>query len=233
MRHPASTTILFLLLCALLGGCAATAPPSGGSWQADLTQVKTGQADLSEQLNRLQNNLVLVEARVQDQEKAIRELQRILGAKKVTSGGEKTEPSPLSPGPSPPSATAEKTASRAATLYLKAFGDYTSGRFQAAVNGFEAFLHGNPDSDYAANAQYWLGECYYSLQQYERAVAELKKVVDSYPRAGRAPDALLGMAKALRKLNRPDRAQQALERLHSRYPDSPAARNAMEPASSP
>jgi tol-pal system protein YbgF len=113
-------------------------------------------------------------------------------------------------------------------IYLQAFADYASGRFERAIDGFQTFLRHYPHNDYAGNAQYWLGECYYSRQEYALAVAAFRKTVESYPQGGKTPDALLKMATALQQMNEAGQAQEALRLLRSRYPDSPAARKSLE-----
>lgn len=225
MRPLVPSSLVILVLGALLGGCAAMAPPTASPTPADLAQLKSGQKDLSTQVSKLRNNLMLVEARLQDQQKTITSLQQALEAKKVTPTGEKTENSGGRGIPASGAATPSKSAASSSEIYLQAFGDYAAGRFQQSVQGFESFLRLHPNSDYAGNAQYWLGECYYSLHRYDRAVEALQKVVDRYPRGSKAPDALLRMADALRKMNQSDRAGQVLEQLRNQYPDSPAARS--------
>jgi len=42
--------------------------------------------------------------------------------------------------------------------YIKAFGLYSANNFPSAIEAFESFLRNNPQSDYAANAVYWIGE---------------------------------------------------------------------------
>ncbi len=118
-------------------------------------------------------------------------------------------------------------------IYLKAFSDYASGRFQEAISGFDSFLRLYPDSDFAGNAQYWLGECFYSLQQYPRAVEAFDKAVKNYPQGHKTPEALLKMAAAQQQMNQQKQAAEALRLLQERYPDSPAAKKAREAAGPP
>ena len=111
---------------------------------------------------------------------------------------------------------------------MQAFADYASGRFAQAIDGFKAFLRHYPNNDYAGNAQYWLGECYFARQEYGLAVSSFRKTVEAYPQGGKSPDALLKMSTALQLMNEPDQAQAALRLLRSRYPDSRAARQSLE-----
>jgi tol-pal system protein YbgF len=225
MKKPIAWIVLGLAL--VTAGCALPPPEAKKDVVAqDLAQLKAGQKDLSGEVSRLRDNLVLFEARLQDQQKGIEELRQALVAQKVTSSREKT--SELPPSPAVPPGEKEKKELSPTEIYLKAFANYASGRFQEAISGFETFLSRYPDSDFASNAQYWLGECYYSLQQYPRAVEEFGKAVKNYPQGGKAPDAMFKMAATLQQMNQEERAAETLRLLQQRYPDSPAAHKARE-----
>ena len=58
-------------------------------------------------------------------------------------------------------------------VYLQAFGDYASGRYQIATHGFETFLQRFPNNSYASNAQFWLSDCHFNQQQYALAIQEV------------------------------------------------------------
>jgi tol-pal system protein YbgF len=159
-----------------------------------------------------------LENRIQVQQNPT-DTQRFAGAaQKVTPAGQKTEFSE--------DTTLKDDRTSPTELYLKAFADYASGRYSQAIKGFESFVRNYPSSDYAGNAQYWLGECYYALENFEQAVRELEKVEKLYPGNSKGPDALLKMVPALRKLNRFERAREVTDDLLRRFPDSTAAQKA-------
>jgi tol-pal system protein YbgF len=113
-------------------------------------------------------------------------------------------------------------------VYLQAFGDYASGRYQAAIHGFETFLQRFPNNSYASNAQFWLGDCYFNQQQYPLAIQEFEFVLNNYPSAAKSPDALLKIAMAQLQLGATDEALQAINSLNQRYPKSTATQKAQE-----
>lgn len=207
------------MLCA---GCAITPPASPTGYDAAVASLQNNLETQGRLIGDLTLRIDGMEQRLTDQQKQLQALQTALAAQKVTSIGENTALPVHTPG----SGTVQPPASPTET-YLKAFGDYTSGRYNQAIEGFETFLKYFPANNYAGNAQFWLGECYYRLGQYDRAVGAYQKVVDNYPLSGKAPDALLRMAPALRQLNQYEKARQALQTLQQRYPDSAAARKAM------
>jgi len=224
MRHSFTSLAAAMLAGLLTAACAVTPPPVDLTpIKAEMSRLAGSQEDLSARVERLQTNLTLAEARLQDQQKLIDELRRTSSTQMVTPAGEKTVAAGGAPTP------AEETGvPRSPTeVYLQAFADYASGRFDRAITGFETFLRHFPNNDYAGNAQYWLGECYYSRQDYARAVTEFRKTVENYPQGAKAPEALLKMAAALRQMNDTARAEEALQLLRGRYPESAAAQKAM------
>lgn len=112
--------------------------------------------------------------------------------------------------------------------YLKAFGLYSANNFAAAVDSFEAFIKANPESDYVANALYWIGECHYSLSDLPRAKDAFFKVAGSYPNSPKAPDSLLKLGYTLAAMKEKEKASAIFESLIKSYPSSPAAIKARE-----
>lgn len=112
--------------------------------------------------------------------------------------------------------------------YLKAFGLYSANNFANAIAAFEVFLKNNPQSDYAANALYWIGECHYSLSDLPKAKDIFFKVAGNYPHSSKAPDALLKLGYSLAAMKEKDKANAIFESLIKSYPSSPAATKARE-----
>lgn len=112
--------------------------------------------------------------------------------------------------------------------YLTAFGLYSANNFQRAVEAFQTFLTNNPQSDYAANAVYWIGECHYSLSDLTKAKEAFLKVTESYPKSTKTPDALLKLGYTLAALKEKEKATAIFEKIITSYPSSPAATKARE-----
>ena len=112
--------------------------------------------------------------------------------------------------------------------YVKAFGLYSANNFVGAIEAFEAYLVHAPQSDYAANATYWIGECHYSLSDLPKSLIFFQKVVDTFPKSAKAPDALLKLGYAQSALKERDKARKTFEYLVKTYPSSPAAAKARE-----
>ena len=73
------------------------------------------------------------------------------------------------------------------------------------------FVRRYPDSGYAANAQYWLGNAYYAQRDYKNAIAAQEVVVSNYQDSPKAPDAMLNIASSYTELKDKKNAKKALQ----------------------
>jgi tol-pal system protein YbgF len=112
--------------------------------------------------------------------------------------------------------------------YVKAFGLYSANNFAAAIEAFESFMKQHPQSDYAANALYWIGECHYSLSDMPKAKEAFFKVAGSYPSSPKVPDSLLKLGYTLTAMKEKEKALAIYDSLIKSYPSSPAAAKARE-----
>ena len=111
------------------------------------------------------------------------------------SSSEVTVPAPPTPVP----------AGNPIETYNAALRDYQRSNFDLAIEGFQEFLQGNPRSDLADNAAYWIGESLFSQKKYRDAIQQFDSVVNNYPRSEKVPGALL--KKGFAYINVGERAQ--------------------------
>ena len=107
--------------------------------------------------------------------------------------------------------------------YQKAYGTFKKGDYSLALKLFEAFLRTYPQSEYADNAQYWIGECYHQQGDYERAILEYEKVLTKYPNGDKVPSALLKQGFAFLNLGDRVDAKLLFQKVIKEYPQSPQA----------
>jgi len=107
--------------------------------------------------------------------------------------------------------------------YQQAVDTLRAGRNQEAVTALQDFLARYPGSQYAGNAQYWLGESNYVMKRYPEAVAEFDKVVKLYPDSGKVPDAMLKLGFSQFELGQQEQASATLRSIIEQYPKSTAA----------
>jgi tol-pal system protein YbgF len=102
------------------------------------------------------------------------------------------------------------------------------GRYNDAAAAFQSFLREYPDSSYADNAQYWLGEVYYVTRQFQPALSEFDKVITVYPGSAKAADAKLKMGYIQYELKDWGKARGLLNDVVKAYPGTTSARLAQE-----
>jgi tol-pal system protein YbgF len=112
--------------------------------------------------------------------------------------------------------------------YQAAFALLKDSQYDKAVAAFEQFLTSFPDSPFAENAQYWLGEAYYVNKDFTTSLAAFQRVVDKYPQSRKVPDALLKIGYCRYELKQPDQAKAVLTDVAARFADTPAGHLAQQ-----
>lgn len=108
--------------------------------------------------------------------------------------------------------------------YRSAFNLLKEGRYNRSIKSFTAFLAKYPQSTYADNAQYWLGEANYVSRKYKNAVTEFGKVIASFPDSPKLPDAMLKLGFTHYELKQWAKAREMLEAVMQNYPKNSAAK---------
>ncbi|MBN1296333.1 tol-pal system protein YbgF [bacterium] len=122
---------------------------------------------------------------------------------------------------------------RPEVVYQTAYNDYVSRNYDLAVLEFQSFLAAFPDSDLADNAQYWIGECFYSQQRFDEALTEFGKVIQRYPSGDKFVPATLKKGLCMIESGNVHDGQVILEKLIEDYPYSTEARIAKDRLENP
>ena len=174
-------------------------------------------ADTNLQLRQLEERLTMLLAQLEEQGVRYERMRRGGGdarpAAADTSAGASGSPST---GDSP------------RNLFDAAQRDFNRGNYQLAIAGFDDFLKLAPESQLADNAQYWKGECYYSLGDMDRAIQELLKVRDIYPKGDAVAEATLKVGYAFLRNEDPATAKRYFETVTREFPSSEEATLAQE-----
>ena len=117
---------------------------------------------------------------------------------------------PLAPGTSP------------TQLWDLAWGDYTSGQYDLAIQGFESYLRYFPKSDRAADAQVKIGQSHYMAGNKAKALEAFDKAIRDYPGNRALAEAYVRKGVVLVDLRQPDRARDAFEYVIRTYPPDSA-----------
>lgn len=112
---------------------------------------------------------------------------------------------------------------------------YTTGRDQllrgataTARMTFQELITNYPQSDYAADAQFWIAESLAKENNVPAADAAYAAVVSAYPTSAKAPTALYKRAQLVLKLGNTTQARQLFEQVVAKYPRSDEAELATE-----
>jgi len=128
------------------------------------------------------------------------------------------------PAPDAEARPAAQSPAAEKAMYDQAFQALKELRYADAAEGFQAFLDQYPESEYADNAQYWLGESYYVTRNYEIALEAFQTLLDDYPQSLKVPDSLLKVGYTHYELKQWDLARAALTQVQEQYPDTTVAR---------
>lgn len=113
-------------------------------------------------------------------------------------------------------------------LYSQAYADFARGNYDLAMQGFAEYLRAYPGTDFADNAQYWIGECQYGKKLYSEAIDAWNLLLKDFPSSDKVPDARVKKGMALERLGRRSQALVEYRFVVDRYPTSQAARIARE-----
>ena len=186
----------------------------------------SSERDLNEQEN-LKMFLTEMDRRLNTEEKKTRELYTYLGLEPSAQASQ--EKTSKEPAPAPVSQAEEKKPEPSVTvppdqkLYDLNLALYREEKFNEAISGFKNFLSKYPKSDLADNAQFWIGECYMSLGQFEQAILAYQDVMKKYGKGNKIPSSMLRQAIAFYEIKDKTSAKLLLNKLIKQYPKSKEA----------
>lgn len=211
-----SSFLCLAVIPALAAGCATRADFE--RVRRDQQEMRALLADTQVAVDKLNRRMDTMraggdEAEISRTNQAIKRLEsRVAALEARSSGPVAALPTPVSvEAPAAPAQSGPSLKTEAATIALRreqerlATGNldetyrrgmelYRQGQPEQSVEQFREFLRTNPKSDLADDAQFWIGEVYYSQGDYNRSIIELNEVLLKYPQGDRVPSALLALA---------------------------------------
>jgi len=168
---------------------------------------------LEAKVKRLERELAEKEVVIADLRKDLEEKDRRLTALQTQAlAGKSTTPQPAASSSSAASGSFKSRYNRALELYK-------ARRYKDAIAAFSELLAENPNHSLSDNCQYWIGEAYYGLGNFEQAIAEFEKVY-SYPNSNKLDDAIIKLGVTYLKLGNREAARSQFEQLIANYPKS-------------
>lgn len=235
--HRSSRIRAGLALCALAGFAVACATPAEmRKLDRRLTDLErkggpggeSGRgrlADLGAQVTELQNSVDALNGRLEAMERNVQlALEEAQSARSEAYQGA----APTAPGGAAPAAPGAGSApdakvSAEVQSYRDAYAAWRAGDAQACIDQFGKFLQTYPASEYADDATYWLGDCYFKQGNFSAAVLRFDDVARQYPEGNKAADALYRQGEALLRMGHGTAAGNAFEKVLRDYPDSARA----------
>ncbi|SDZ91234.1 tol-pal system protein YbgF [Desulfuromusa kysingii] len=226
-RLLSSLTIKILLSSGLLLLLSSCAPAPGlapsGALKSQLNEIKQQQQTQADQLQQLQKELTQLQEQLLTQNILTATKQPGLyipdQLKQPTVSNMPPAETPLSPAENQEIVAVAASASS----YLAAFSNLAAGHWSAAEAGFQDFLRNFPNHQYSPNARYWLANAQFSQGKMNRAITNLQLIIADPTAQAKTPAALVQLAQIYRQEGQPIQADNILEQLRNRYPESPEA----------
>jgi len=218
---------------AYAGGAATAAPSAQGELFNQLQQMQDQIAQQQGVIEVLQNDISQMK---QENLERYQDLDRRIGTgvtpaatpDNSSAGGAASATGGAAAGAGAasqaPAASSEPGDPAKEKLYYDAAFDLIKAKdFDKASKAFTAFLGRYPNSQYAGNAQYWLGEVNLAKGDLQGAGQAFAKVSQLYPKHAKVPDSLYKLADVERRLGHTDKVKGILQQVVAQYPGTSAA----------
>jgi tol-pal system protein YbgF len=185
--------------------------------QQDLASSNARFDAMTSQMQALSESLEEAKARLAKLSEQMAQTQNILQTLPAQSN-----PTPgTTPGsPGAPPAPGAPPVPDADSLYSQGLSYYNGGQWDLSIQAFQDYLKYYKDTDRASNAQFYIGECYYSQGDYNRAIAAYDLCSEKYPTGNKAAAAQLKKGFSLLALDQKTAGIRELRSLLQRFPDS-------------
>ncbi|MCY3773948.1 MAG: tol-pal system protein YbgF [Gemmatimonadetes bacterium] len=170
-------------------------------------------ADMGQRISGLENRLQILTTRITESDRQFSALVRRLERIQVQlSATERPDTSALASGSFDPG-----------ELYDLGLRDYQRGNYDVAVRQFTQYIEYFPDSDLADDAQYYIGDCYYTQSLYTQALDAYEMLLNAHPDGNKVPATLLKIAFIKVARAELSEARSYLERVTGEFPDTEEA----------
>ena len=184
------------------------------------TRLLRGEADIQSELRSVQTELAQLRSKVEDSTYGVSQLSQRLAS---TNQELETLRTTLQPPELPSISRSEAEVASPEELYQAAYNDFLRGSYDLALLGFRQYVDSHPTTELADNALYWIGECYFSQENYRQAIQEFSQVEARYPGSERMASVLLRKGYAHLQLGEASQAMLLLTEVVEKYPRSDEA----------
>jgi tol-pal system protein YbgF len=138
-------------------------------------------------------------------------------------------PSALSPNGAPGATEAQAgppPGLSAETAYTNGYRDYLGGKYDLAMQEFTDYLKYFSNTQFASNAQFYIGDLYYKRQDYPNSLQAFDNVLERFPDGSKTADAHYMKGVVLMALGRNDSAAREFRDVYTSYPETDLAAKA-------
>jgi tol-pal system protein YbgF len=131
-------------------------------------------------------------------------------------------------GPQPSNGTVPKSSADCIALYDDAFILVHGSKYDQAVTAFRNFLDSCPANENAANAHFWIGDCYYSQEKYIDAVKSFEYVLDHYTETSIVRKTMYKLGRSKQELGKKEEARKIYKKIVADHKGTLEARQSEE-----
>jgi tol-pal system protein YbgF len=180
-------------------------------FRSNIEQSKKLNADMADYVDGLDQRMSMVEARLTD---AVTLLNRASAALESRGGRVPANSS----GDTAKADTANVDSGiDCRKIYNSAYSDMVKERYDMAIGGFRNYIENCSNTALADNAQYFIGESYFSMKQYEKAQKAFETMIEQYPSSEKMAAAKLKLGRALYEQRMKSKARSYFEDVAKNY----------------
>jgi len=135
-------------------------------------------------------------------------------------------PAPPAPAGGAPGASGPPAGVTSESLYSGAMRDKDSGNYDIAQQEYSDYLKFYSSSEMAPNAQYYIGEIYYTRKDYANALQAFDAVLERFPDNNKTLDAMYMKGRTLFQMGERTKAANEFRAVYARSPRSELAAKA-------
>ncbi|MGI2194366.1 tol-pal system protein YbgF [Shewanella baltica] len=237
-----------LITAMFLGAGAAVAAPApvediaGGSGDDRLARIERivksrqqSELDMQRRLDTLQREVLDLRGLTEQQNYQIEQMQQ-RQRQLYDELANLSSKASAAPAAAAATSTPSIASTNAASSSLSETASYESAvnlvlkerKYDDAIPAFHAFIKQYPDSVYAANANYWLGQLLFNKSEFAEAKQAFKTVVDRFSDSNKRGDSLVKLGMIAEKTGDKAGATQYYQQVVKDYANSAAARIAQQ-----
>lgn len=200
---------------------------SSGNIQSDISTNSDAIAELRSEIAYLNNEILVLKggkgadlANLDSNQATPPALDKNVGVGGVIVVEDKMEPMASGNDDLSQIVVVEDSGTTKNSLYSYAYELYHQKKYSDSRAKFEEFLQKYPNDQLSGNAQYWIGETYYSVDDMTNAMRAFQDVISKFPKSNKVPDAMLKIGYVYDNEKNRKQAIASLQKLVKQYPRS-------------